>query len=231
MSVYVRPEDLRIRVPGETADNVLAGRVEKLEFLGAFCRVSFRIDGTAEIVADLSYHDVDRTGVQAGARATSRSIASMSACSRARRSDCNEHRPDRAPPRLLRPTCGRSLHWHDRIAQLALVAMAALMSMFLLLPLALVVQKCFVDADGRFVGAHNFVEYLEDSGVLRSMLHSDGRARSSRRRADGVHVRVCADALVHAAEERGTHDRAAACSHRRCCPRCRSSTGSATRGC
>lgn len=63
-------------------------------------------------------------------------------------------------------------HWHDRIAQLALVAMAALMSMFLLLPLALVVQKCFVDADGRFVGAHNFVEYLEDSGVLRSMLHS-----------------------------------------------------------
>ncbi|AOK35783.1 putative 2-aminoethylphosphonate ABC transporter permease subunit [Burkholderia cenocepacia] len=63
-------------------------------------------------------------------------------------------------------------HWHDRLAQLALVAMAALMSLFLLLPLALVVQKCFVDGDGRFVGAHNFVEYLEDSGVLRSMLHS-----------------------------------------------------------
>ena len=42
----------------------------KLEFLGAFCRVSFRIDGAdgQEIVADLSYHDVDRTGVQAGAR-------------------------------------------------------------------------------------------------------------------------------------------------------------------
>ncbi|WP_254607853.1 TOBE domain-containing protein, partial [Burkholderia aenigmatica] len=70
VSVYVRPEDLRICVPGQTADNVLAGRVEKLEFLGAFCRVSFRIDGLdgQEIVADLSYHDVDRTGVQAGAR-------------------------------------------------------------------------------------------------------------------------------------------------------------------
>ena len=63
-------------------------------------------------------------------------------------------------------------HWHDRVAQLALVAMAALMSLFLLLPLALVVQKCFVDADGHFVGAHNFIEYLEDCGVLRSMLHS-----------------------------------------------------------
>ncbi|MBM2768448.1 putative 2-aminoethylphosphonate ABC transporter ATP-binding protein [Burkholderia anthina] len=70
VSVYVRPEDLRIRIPGETADNVLAGRVEKLEFLGAFCRVSFKIDGLdgQEIVADLSYHDVDHTGVQAGAR-------------------------------------------------------------------------------------------------------------------------------------------------------------------
>lgn len=52
------------------------------------------------------------------------------------------------------------------------LALATLMSPFLLLPLALVVQKCFVDADGRFVGAHNFVDYLEDGGVLRSMLHS-----------------------------------------------------------
>ncbi len=54
----------------------------------------------------------------------------------------------------------------------ARLALAALMSLFLLVPLALVVQKCFVDADGRFVGAHNFVDYLEDGGVLRSMLHS-----------------------------------------------------------
>ncbi|MCA8503148.1 putative 2-aminoethylphosphonate ABC transporter ATP-binding protein [Burkholderia multivorans] len=70
VSVYVRPEDLRIRVAGEAADNVLACRVEKLEFLGAFCRVGFRIDGLdgQEIVADLSYRDVDRTGVCAGAR-------------------------------------------------------------------------------------------------------------------------------------------------------------------
>ncbi len=54
----------------------------------------------------------------------------------------------------------------------ARLALATLMSLFLLLPLALVVQKCFVDADGRFVGAHNFVDYLKDSGLLRSMLHS-----------------------------------------------------------
>ena len=39
-------------------------------------------------------------------------------------------------------------HWHDRIAQLALVLMSAFLGMFLLLPLALVIGKCFVDADG-----------------------------------------------------------------------------------
>ncbi|WP_179403022.1 putative 2-aminoethylphosphonate ABC transporter ATP-binding protein [Burkholderia guangdongensis] len=69
VSVYVRPEDIRIAVPGDTPDNRLTGRVEKLEFLGAFCRVSFRVDGLAaqEIVADLSFHEVDRTGLRAGA--------------------------------------------------------------------------------------------------------------------------------------------------------------------
>ncbi|MBN3820115.1 TOBE domain-containing protein, partial [Paraburkholderia sp. Se-20369] len=70
VSVYVRPEDLRIRVPGDAPDNLLSGRVEKLEFLGAFCRVSFRIDGLdgQEVVADLSFHEVDRTGLCEGAR-------------------------------------------------------------------------------------------------------------------------------------------------------------------
>jgi len=69
VSVYVRPEDLRINMPGATPDNLLVGRVEKLEFLGAFCRVSFKIEGldAQEMVADLSFHDVDRTGLRAGA--------------------------------------------------------------------------------------------------------------------------------------------------------------------
>jgi iron(III) transport system permease protein len=63
-------------------------------------------------------------------------------------------------------------HWHDRIAQLALVLMSAFLGMFLLLPLALVVGKCFVDADGHFVGLANFTGYLVDSGVWTSTLHS-----------------------------------------------------------
>ncbi|MFL9866116.1 putative 2-aminoethylphosphonate ABC transporter permease subunit [Paraburkholderia fungorum] len=63
-------------------------------------------------------------------------------------------------------------HWHDRIAQLALLLMSAFLGMFLLLPLALVIGKCFVDADGHFVGLANFTGYLVDSGVWTSTLHS-----------------------------------------------------------
>ncbi|MFM0302325.1 putative 2-aminoethylphosphonate ABC transporter permease subunit [Paraburkholderia sediminicola] len=63
-------------------------------------------------------------------------------------------------------------HWHDRIAQLALLLMSAFLGMFLLVPLGLVIGKCFVDADGHFVGLANFSGYLVDSGVWRSTLHS-----------------------------------------------------------
>ncbi|WP_027801676.1 putative 2-aminoethylphosphonate ABC transporter ATP-binding protein [Paraburkholderia dilworthii] len=70
VSAFVRPEDIHIGTPGSVADNMLPARVEKLEFLGAFCRVSFKVDGLAgqEVVADLSFHDVHRSRVEAGAR-------------------------------------------------------------------------------------------------------------------------------------------------------------------
>ncbi|BDC43268.1 putative 2-aminoethylphosphonate ABC transporter permease subunit [Paraburkholderia terrae] len=63
-------------------------------------------------------------------------------------------------------------HWHDRIAQLALLLMSAMLAMFLLMPLALVIGKCFVDADGRFIGLANFSGYLANSAVWTSALHS-----------------------------------------------------------
>ncbi|BCF92868.1 MULTISPECIES: putative 2-aminoethylphosphonate ABC transporter ATP-binding protein [Paraburkholderia] len=70
VSAFVRPEDIHIKLPGSTPDNLLAAQVEKLEFLGAFCRVSFKVEGLAgqEIVADLSFHEMRRTGLQTGAR-------------------------------------------------------------------------------------------------------------------------------------------------------------------
>ncbi|WP_179402992.1 putative 2-aminoethylphosphonate ABC transporter permease subunit [Burkholderia guangdongensis] len=80
----------------------------------------------------------------------------------------SERRRGASAPAEVRQTT----HWHDRVAQLALVVMAGLLSLFLLLPLAIVVQKCFVDADGHFIGLHNFGTYLANSGVLRSVGHS-----------------------------------------------------------
>jgi iron(III) transport system ATP-binding protein len=70
VSAFVRPEDIHISAPGSAADNLLPASVEKLEFLGAFCRVSFKVDGLGEqeIVADLSFHEMHRTSLQQGAR-------------------------------------------------------------------------------------------------------------------------------------------------------------------
>ena len=213
VSVYVRPEDLRIRVPGETADNVLAGRVEKLEFLGAFCRVSFRIDGpTARRSSPTCRITTSTAPACRPARAsTSRSIASMSACSRARRSDCNEHRLTErrgAPPRrraadhaLARPHRAARAR-RDGRADVDVPAAAARARR------AEMLRRC-----GRALRRRTQLRRVS-RGQRRTALDAalaDGRrARHVDRRADGVHVRVCADALVHAAEERGTHDRAAA---------------------
>ncbi|WP_434115984.1 putative 2-aminoethylphosphonate ABC transporter ATP-binding protein [Paraburkholderia caffeinilytica] len=78
VSAFVRPEDIHLSVPGgapgsapgSEADNLLPASVEKLEFLGAFCRVSFKVDGLGvqEIVADLSFHEMNRTRLQPGSR-------------------------------------------------------------------------------------------------------------------------------------------------------------------
>jgi iron(III) transport system ATP-binding protein len=70
VSAFVRPEDIHINAPGSAPDNLLSAQVEKLEFLGAFCRVSFKVEGLGgqEIVADLSFHEMHRTGLETGAR-------------------------------------------------------------------------------------------------------------------------------------------------------------------
>jgi len=45
VNVYLRPEDVRIETSGTRAENVVAGAVTKLEFLGAFCLVTLVFDG------------------------------------------------------------------------------------------------------------------------------------------------------------------------------------------
>ena len=68
VSLFLRPEDFVVRgVDAQTA-NTLRGRIDKLEFLGAFCRVSIQVDGMAgtELLADLSFHDMTEFGLHEG---------------------------------------------------------------------------------------------------------------------------------------------------------------------
>jgi iron(III) transport system ATP-binding protein len=68
VSLFLRPEDLVVRGVDTKAGNTLSGRIEKLEFLGAFCRVSVQVDGMTgtEVLADLSYHDMTEFDLREG---------------------------------------------------------------------------------------------------------------------------------------------------------------------
>ena len=59
LSLFFRPEDVVVRgVDGTTANSATA-TVEKIEFLGAFSRVTFRLDGIEQpLIADLSVNDI-----------------------------------------------------------------------------------------------------------------------------------------------------------------------------
>jgi len=69
LRVFFRPEDVLVRgVNGATANSV-AATVEKVEFLGAYSRVTLRAEGIAQALhADLSVNDLADLQVRAGDR-------------------------------------------------------------------------------------------------------------------------------------------------------------------
>ena len=64
----VRPEDVRLGKAGPSAPNVALGRVEEIEFLGSFYRLTFRLDGLEEgqLVAEVSINRMRDLGIEAG---------------------------------------------------------------------------------------------------------------------------------------------------------------------
>jgi len=67
LRAFFRPEDVRVRgVCGETP-NSAAATVEKVEFLGAYSRLTVRVDGIAQpLFADLSVNDLEDFRVKPG---------------------------------------------------------------------------------------------------------------------------------------------------------------------
>jgi iron(III) transport system ATP-binding protein len=59
LRVFFRPEDVIVRGVGGATPNSAAAVVEKIEFLGSFSRLSFRMNGITQLlVADLSLNDM-----------------------------------------------------------------------------------------------------------------------------------------------------------------------------
>jgi iron(III) transport system ATP-binding protein len=74
VKLYLRPEDVAVSVNGAHSGvaNTLAGKVAKVEFLGAFCMVGIQLDsgGAPTLVANVPRQKVDDGGIVAGAPVT-----------------------------------------------------------------------------------------------------------------------------------------------------------------
>jgi len=74
VKLYLRPEDVAVRVDGAAQDgtNSVAGTIAKVEFLGAFCMVGVELagSGTPPLIANVPRQQVDAGGFVPGAPVT-----------------------------------------------------------------------------------------------------------------------------------------------------------------
>jgi iron(III) transport system ATP-binding protein len=69
VSAFTRPEDVVVRLASDELPNSTVGRIEHIEFLGAFCRLTICLDGAAaqRLYADFSLRGLRSLGLEAGA--------------------------------------------------------------------------------------------------------------------------------------------------------------------
>ena len=73
-----------------------------------------------------------------------------------------------APPRH----CALRVHWTDRLAHVALAAVALLLLAFLAAPLAAILLKSLQDGNEQWVGLKNFIDYARTPALLESLWNS-----------------------------------------------------------
>ena len=67
LRAFFRPEDVRVRGVNGATPNSAAATVEKVEFLGAYSRLTVRVDGIGQpLFADLSVNDLEDFRVKPG---------------------------------------------------------------------------------------------------------------------------------------------------------------------
>jgi len=77
-----------------------------------------------------------------------------------------------ALPVAARLRSGIAIHWTDRVAQLAALAIVSVLVAFLALPLAAILVQSLQARDGSFAGLANFASYLGTPALVRSFANS-----------------------------------------------------------
>jgi len=70
------------------------------------------------------------------------------------------------------PVLRQRAHWTDRVAHAAMLALIAVLLVFLAGPLASILVKSLQNADGAYAGLGNFASYLQTPALLSSLWHS-----------------------------------------------------------
>ncbi|MBC7602354.1 MAG: putative 2-aminoethylphosphonate ABC transporter permease subunit [Ramlibacter sp.] len=73
---------------------------------------------------------------------------------------------------VVRPPLKQSAHWTDRIAHIALLVVALVLTAFLALPLLSILMQALQGKQGEFVGITNFIEYAQTPALLTSLWNS-----------------------------------------------------------
>jgi len=182
--------------------------VEKVEFLGAYSRLTFRLSGIDQpLLADLSVNDMAEFHLRPG--------DTLRVALRRRSCGCSPHMSASLAGRsgILALRASRlSVHWTDRIAHALLVAAGLALALFLLAPLATILAKSVEDRAGEFVGLRELRRLLPDAGADEVDLEQ--RLVSALVTAITIpprlHLRVRAHAKPHALEGAPAQHRARA---------------------
>jgi iron(III) transport system permease protein len=75
-------------------------------------------------------------------------------------------------PLSAAPALRQRAHWTDRVAHAAMLALVAVLLVFLAGPLAAILVKSLQNADGAYAGLANFTSYLKTPALLSSLWHS-----------------------------------------------------------
>ena len=141
-----------------------------------FCHVTVALAGAEEqpLLINISRHSIDEMSLAEGPRSTSGCPQNACGCS------CDPAAIDDAAmttatidTATLAATARQAgSAWHDRLAQVLLLLVCAILVVFLLAPLFMILVKSVQDKGRRFVGLQQFIDYFQTPALRQSILHT-----------------------------------------------------------